>query len=66
MIRSGLTCPFAWIMLWISLGLRWPPTLHLWTWTQDATVCVACRGYDCSLDERCSECETWSEEVMLK
>ena len=30
------------------------------------TVCVACRGYDCSLDKRCSECEAWSEKVMTK
>ena len=30
------------------------------------TICCACRGYDCFMDKRCSECEAWSEEVMLK
>ena len=29
-------------------------------------ICVACRGCDCNLDNRCVECEGWSEEVMLK
>ena len=27
-------------------------------------ICVACRGRDCNLDNRCVECEGWSEEVM--
>ena len=30
------------------------------------SICCACRGHDCSLDVRCSECEDWSEEVMTK
>ena len=29
-------------------------------------ICVNCRGRECSLDNRCVECEGWSEEVMLK
>ena len=29
-------------------------------------ICCACRGFECSLDKRCTECEAWSEEVMLK
>ena len=29
-------------------------------------ICCACRGFDCSVDNRCSECEAWSEEVMMK
>ena len=29
-------------------------------------ICSVCRGFDCYLDKRCSECETWSEEVMTK
>ena len=29
-------------------------------------ICVACRGRDCNLDNRCVECEGWSEEVMVK
>ena len=27
-------------------------------------ICVNCRGRGCSLDNRCVECEGWSEEVM--
>ena len=29
-------------------------------------ICVACRGRDCTMDNRCTECEGWSEEVMIK
>ena len=29
-------------------------------------ICVACRGRDCNMDNRCVECEGWSEEVMIK
>ena len=29
-------------------------------------ICCACRGFDCSMDKKCSECEAWSEEVMIK
>ena len=29
-------------------------------------ICRACRGFDCSMDKRCSECEAWSEVVMIK
>ena len=29
-------------------------------------ICVACRGRDCNRDNRCVECEGWSEEVMIK
>ena len=28
------------------------------------TVCVICRGIDCSLDSRCDECSDWSLEEM--
>ena len=29
-------------------------------------MCINCRGRDCALDNRCVECEDWSEEAMLK
>ena len=29
-------------------------------------ICVACRGRDCNMDNRCVECAGWSEEVMIK
>ena len=29
-------------------------------------ICVTCRGRECSLDNRCVECEDWSEEALLK
>ena len=29
-------------------------------------MCTNCRGRDCNLDNRCVECEGWSEEAMLK
>ena len=29
-------------------------------------ICVDCRGRDCNTDNRCVECEGWSEEVMIK
>ena len=29
-------------------------------------ICCPCRGFECCLDRRCTECEDWSEEVMLK
>ena len=28
------------------------------------TVCVLCRGFECSLDSRCDECMEWSSEEM--
>ena len=28
-------------------------------------VCTRCRGYECSVDLRCEECEIWSQEEML-
>ena len=28
-------------------------------------ICVNCRGCECTLDNRCVECEGWSEEVMI-
>ena len=29
-------------------------------------VCIVCRGFDCSLDKYCKECESWSEDFMCK
>ena len=29
-------------------------------------ICVTCRGFECTMDKRCMECEACSEEVMLK
>ena len=29
-------------------------------------LCINCRGRDCDLNNRCVECEGWSEEAMLK
>ena len=28
-------------------------------------LCIYCRGYKCSVDLRCEECENWSKEEML-
>ena len=28
-------------------------------------LCIYCRGYECSVDLRCEECENWSKEEML-
>ena len=28
-------------------------------------ICIRCRGYECSVDLRCEECESWSKEEML-
>ena len=28
-------------------------------------VCTRCRGYECSVELRCEECECWSQEEML-
>ena len=28
-------------------------------------ICIRCRGYECSVDLRCEECEGWSKEEML-
>ena len=30
------------------------------------SVCVVCCRFDCSLDKRCNECESWSEDLMCK
>ena len=30
------------------------------------TLCSACIGHACNLNKRCNECESWSEEHMLK
>ena len=29
-------------------------------------ICVACRGFECTMVKRCAECKGWSEEVMVK
>ena len=29
-------------------------------------ICVACRGFECTMVKRCAECEGWSEEMMIK
>ena len=28
--------------------------------------CMKCRGSECTLDTRCSECISWTEEEMIK
>ena len=28
-------------------------------------ICIRCRGYECSVELRCAECESWSKEEML-
>ena len=28
------------------------------------TICVVCRGFDCSIDSRCEECIEWPEEAV--
>ena len=30
------------------------------------TVCVGCRGFDCTESARCKECTNWSEDLMSK
>ena len=30
------------------------------------SVCVVCCGFDCSLEKRCNERESWCEDVMHK
>ena len=79
MICSGLTCLYALDFAWITMATdassmdldsrrncvtcktRMSSLLH-----DSHTVCCACCGYDCSLGKRCSECEAWSENVMIK
>ena len=28
-------------------------------------ICIRCHGYECVVDSRCEECESWSKEEML-
>ena len=28
-------------------------------------ICIRCRGYECSVNLRCEECESWFKEGML-
>ena len=28
-------------------------------------LCIRCRGYQCSVNLRCEECENWSKEELL-
>ena len=30
------------------------------------SVCVSCRGVDCTFEKRCDECFSWDEEVKTK
>ena len=30
------------------------------------TLCIACRGFDCDLNNRCEECLEWSEDEVIK
>ena len=30
------------------------------------TLCIACRGFDCDLNNRCKECLEWSEDEVIK
>ena len=30
------------------------------------SVCVVCRGFDCSLGKCCNECGSWSEDLISK
>ena len=32
--------------------------------TDRHTICVVCRGFDCSIDSRCEECIEWPEEEV--
>ena len=32
---------------------------------RDNHLCIRCRGYECSVNLRCEECENWSREEML-
>ena len=50
---SRRTCP--------SCNLRMSSFLH-----DRHSKCINCRGNECSLENRCSECESWSNEVMSK
>ena len=50
---SRRTCP--------SCNLRMNSFLH-----DRHSKCIYCRGNECSLENRCSECESWSNDVMSK
>ena len=78
-ICSGLTCLYALDFAWITMATdtssmdpdsrrncvtcktRMSSLLH-----DSHTVCCTSCGYDCSLGKRCSKCEAWSEDVMMK
>ena len=30
------------------------------------TLCIACRGFDCDLNNRCKECLEWSEDEVIR
>ena len=32
---------------------------------EPVSLCIRCRGYQCSVNLRCEECENWSKEEML-
>ena len=62
--------PLRRILRWITLLRHAESVLHapgMRAKTVDRhTVCVVCRGFDCSLDSRCEECiECLDEEVRL-
>ena len=48
---SRRTCP--------TCGARMSTLLH-----DKHSVCVPCRGNECTFDKRCNECSSWDDEVM--
>ena len=30
------------------------------------SVCMTCRGGDCTFDKRCDECSSWEDDFMVK
>ena len=52
-LDSRWTCP--------SCSSRISSLLH-----DKHSVCVACRGVECTFDKRCEECSSWGDVFMLK
>ena len=52
-LDSRRNCPFC--------NIRMSSLLH-----DKHSICVGCRGSECSLESRCTECESWDHDSMLK
>ena len=52
-LDSRWNCPFC--------NIRMSSLLH-----DKHSICVGCCGSECSLESRCTECESWDHESMVK